>query len=976
VQKHLATYLSTEKVAPSRSVTLNVEPEPSLSPEAVKPWAAFLEEKSEKMILNPLSGGVFADQNRATGPSDLDLNQVYNPEVVDSPVKESDVPMGLRTFIDRVVKRSRCQHSEDAEALKGILGLELPAVIRLELAMTENNVKRWKCSLFETRTGTKQNGYLTERIISPKLVPLWKVVKDIVTVMFIFGYRDSFHNMYNRMLITFIHWCILANHVENNFIKVAKYKLAAFASWAKGSEMFPKNPFGDLDEPHNIFDKAFTTFLERYKRKNCSLIQRMYLMSFVDSICRGIKKGADRPGPDACHESCLATVKLFTRQDKPKLEYVHIDLNARTKEEKVKVINQPFINSQIRRSIDELLYNAPVYEPIYSHVPSFSSGTEAPVKDGGQCRVVKKYLGPKDHPLYRIKVKHGLFDGITRKPVNPYEGTDTVPLQSEVSLEEYYNPTNCKYVEMDVPSYHNDLDIPEIVERCLSERSVIHPIGLSEALKVRGITTPNPLETWLLKPLQKYLANCLLRFKCFAVTGTPLEPKHLFDVFKWSTDVDGSFVSGDYDNATNEMNSCYTREAILYICEKLKLDPRMTRLAERSLVDNYISYEWEDLKGSVNVVEGQQTEAQPMGKVLSFVILCIINFAVCRTSLELDRGRKVSMRQFPGLINGDDCCFRIKNFDTWVGVTSCVGLFNSIGKTFYSSEFVEMNSRTFLYERGNFFAVPFINFGLVRMVKRSEQCKGKESTFSPNDDSVYDIVNMGPCNRDLLMGLHSIYEEIDLLFMSQHAAKLADPRLMGIHKYIPEWLGGLGCDPGPRPYLKITDDQRRMASVVYKQLPEEPLSRVTKVKNCKLNDLINETFKNILSRTHLEQTTSRSMIDQENRVRNFDKENQSIYNSLLELLWRNMLIDDFFISPTKEGELASSKLAWKKLNRTQRMWKKAYQQLEYVRSKPLAWHKLWHQKAENAFPIVQSRGNTICLGSNCICCRYEYNLQD
>jgi hypothetical protein len=976
VQKHLATYLSTGVLATPHSVTLNIEPESSISPEAVKPLAIPFKEELNKMILNPPSGGVFVDQNRATGPSDLDLNQVYNPEVVDSPVKEADVPKGLRSFIDRVVRSSRCQHSEDAEALKSILGLELPSVTRLKLALVENNTSSWRMNPFVTRRRIEQNDYVTE--INPKLVPLWKVIKDIVTCIVIYGYRDTFHSLYNRMLITFIHWCCLAKEVEDNFIKVAKYKLAAFASWAKGSTMFPKNPF-ERDLPSNIFDQTFTIFISKFvNNKKKDLQERLYLMSLTDSICRGIKKGADRPGSDLCHQSCLATFKLFTRPDKPKLEY-EIE-NPMLIRNKVDKIDTETMKREIRRSIDELLQNAPDYEPAYNHTPSFSSGTLAPVKDGGQCRVVKESLHYKDHPHYRIKVKQGLFDGLKLKPVNPYPNDDTIPLPHEVELEEIYNPTCSKYVEMDVPDIQTDLDIAQLTKKCLSEPSVISPIGLAEALKVRGITTPNPLETWLLKPLQKYLAKRLLNFHCFAVTGTPLEPKHLNDAFKRSDDSDGPFCSGDYDNATNEMNSCYTREAILYVCEKLGLDADTTRLAERSLVDNYIVYKYKDKDGE-HLLEGQQTEGQPMGKILSFVILCIINFTVCRMALEIDRGKKISLKKFPGLINGDDCCFRIKNFDVWVGVSSCVGLFNSIGKTFYSSEFVEMNSRSFLFHDGTFIETPFINFGLIRMMKRSEQSIGKGAVNLNNN--VYDFANMGACHRDLLMGLHSIYEEVDHLFIHEQRSKLESKRLLGIPHYIPAWLGGLGLDPGPRPNIKITDAHRVMASIIYSNIEAEPLGRVSKVKNCKLNDLVNETFKNALNRVKpipLKETTSTTLIDEENRTRDLDKENQYIYNSILELLWRNCMVDDFFISPTEEGELEGNKLAWRKLNRTQRLWKNAYTQLIfdknndiiiYCKSQLLPWHKLWHQKQQNAFPVVRRRDNIICVGDNCICCRYE-----
>jgi hypothetical protein len=987
VQKHLTTKISTEELATLRVSRLNEDRTPSYPCEAVKPCTQSREETCDKMDLNSVESGSVNGQNSNLGPSSIDsyikyVEGSYNPRSVDSPVKVADVFSELRSYIDCTKDSNLCHLPEDAEVIRdSILRFKIPSVSELKEHLRRPAAKKLSVWLQHDRYFSRDR-YGEERIM-PALIPLWGVLKDVILTASVYGYRCVSKDLYARLVIVFIHWCILASHIDYNWIKVAKYKLAAFASYAKGSNVYPVSPFGELDNPAIIFDKQLKIYTDLTMGRK-ALSARLFHMSLVDSICRGIKKGADRPSQLDCHNSCVATVKLFTRADKPKLTFAmphqgyNSDLYDSLYPELRPVFGTEEVDKEIRRSIKELLRDAGEFKPTYSHVPSFSSGTEAPLKNGGQCKVVKESIGYKDHPLYRCKVKEGLFDGSKVKAVRPStEDKDPILRPRDVSLEETLSPSRCKYVELDTGENlktTDSLDIETLIVKCLNEDSVIHPIGLAEALKVRGITTPNPLETWLLQPLQKFLAKALLRFKCFTVTGQPLKAEHLNDVFSGTSELDGPFVSGDYDNATNEMNSCYTRTAIRFICECLELSPLYRRLAERSLCDNIITYTWTP-EGEVaydsevtQTIGGQQLEAQPMGKILSFVVLCIINFSMCRKALELDQQKKISMRDFPGLINGDDCCFRIKKFETWVGTTACVGLFNSIGKTFYSTEFVEMNSRSFIYDNGSFYETPFINFGLVRMMKRSEQ--GNGTTVSVLDTTIKDIINLGPCHTDLVKGLDFIYNEVDLIFKYTQHHLLTDHRLDGIPYYVPQWLGGLGMDPGSKPETKVTINHRQVAYSIYKNIKEEPVLRINPGKNCTLNDLVNETFKNILGRKNISRqvaqtTTSEFMIDQEGRFRNFEEENQAIYNKILELLWKNNPLAYFFSEPSVVLENAASRLAWRRLNKTQSLWKIAYTKV-HSRSKVLPWHKLWHQTKIESYPVVQLRANTIVVGNNCL----------
>jgi len=102
-----------------------------------------------------------------------------------------------------------------------------------------------------------------------------------------------------------------------------------------------------------------------------------------------------------------------------------------------------------------------------------------------------------------------------------------------------------------------------------------------------------------------------------------------------------------------------------------------------------------------------------MGCVFSFPILCIINLAVYRASLEADRGCKYRIRDLPVLVNGDDILFKTKNrhYKTWCGLIKGVGFEKSVGKNYVSSDFAMINSTYFRTTGGRIQKVPYLNVG-------------------------------------------------------------------------------------------------------------------------------------------------------------------------------------------------------------------------------------------------------------------------
>jgi hypothetical protein len=334
-----------------------------------------------------------------------------------------------------------------------------------------------------------------------------------------------------------------------------------------------------------------------------------------------------------------------------------------------------------------------------------------------------------------------------------------------------------------------------------------------------------------------------------------------------------------------------------------------------------------------------------MGKILSFVTLCIINFAVCRRACELDQGKHITMRRFKGLINGDDCIFRIKSFDIWSDVSSCVGLFNSVGKTFYSKDFIEMNSRSFILHASRLYETPFINWGLLRCQKRSSVAEDGEDKMSDK------ILNVGAVHRDLTKGLDFLYDEVNSLFRYLNSSFLLDETLTCVPYYIPEWLGGLGMYPGPQPKTKITFRQRQVAFDILMKINKEPVLHPSRLVQCKLDLLVNDVIKRLFKNGNVPILKTRHIIDQYGVSRDLEKDNTEAYNELLEQIWRKNLTDSSFEKVNEKLEKAAEALFWKKFYRNKTMWSRKFSKLPTT-SRPIMWERLWHQPQDEYLPVV------------------------
>lgn len=242
-------------------------------------------------------------------------------------------------------------------------------------------------------------------------------------------------------------------------------------------------------------------------------------------------------------------------------------------------------------------------------------------------------------------------------------------------------------------------------------RPSVKVVALSEPLKTRVITVGSHLSRCL-KPFQRALWESLGRLKPFCLvrnepflgfrdkerdhntyyrTPTPLRPT-------WSREMSVSiesecqrmecmyppesgflWLSGDFDAAT---------DGFIMSCSSILLEGILHSVSHRPTKD---WARWEVSPCRVNYPwgEGLQHRGQLMGGILSFPLLCLANYSLCRAVGLVDD-------QF--LINGDDLLARvtIEQYHRWKELGPSMGLYPSLGKNYLSPNFGLINSQMYL----------------------------------------------------------------------------------------------------------------------------------------------------------------------------------------------------------------------------------------------------------------------------------------
>lgn len=168
-------------------------------------------------------------------------------------------------------------------------------------------------------------------------------------------------------------------------------------------------------------------------------------------------------------------------------------------------------------------------------------------------------------------------------------------------------------------------------------------------------------------------------------------------------------------------------------------------------------------------------------------------------------GKPKLLRDCALAINGDDVALRSHQriYHIWQKITAFGGLEESVGKTYVSRDFVNINSTSY-YRLGSpvkiecrygeitrsretyLREVPYVNLGLLYGAKRSEAV-GRTDQGSP-------FTNLSArCKALLRYAPEGLKAKCFRRFTEHHSHLLKNS---GLPWYIPEWLGGLGLPSG------------------------------------------------------------------------------------------------------------------------------------------------------------------------------------
>jgi len=289
------------------------------------------------------------------------------------------------------------------------------------------------------------------------------------------------------------------------------------------------------------------------------------------------------------------------------------------------------------------------------------------------------------------------------------------------------------------------------------------------------------------------------------------------------------YLSGDFKAATDNLESWVSEQICNDIADELGLFP----VERRKLIESLTRHIFVDHEGTEHI----QTKGQLMGSITSFIVLCIANVTCLRWACEIDQRRQMSLESAPIMVNGDDGAAkcRVEGYKAWQRITSFMGFEESVGKTYFSKEFVEINSTLFYFDEHNesayyhkdkdtrvkvqlqegleyykiipgrevirytpFYLASYVNMGLLTGQKRSGRVSLNDTT-DPRS-------NIGTRYRELMkLSPYHLRCQVHSVFVEKHQNEL---KLYGnVPWALPEWIGGVGL----LGFLEPTEKDLRIA---------------------------------------------------------------------------------------------------------------------------------------------------------------------
>lgn len=360
-----------------------------------------------------------------------------------------------------------------------------------------------------------------------------------------------------------------------------------------------------------------------------------------------------------------------------------------------------------------------------------------------------------------------------------------------------------------------------------------------EALKTRTVTSGPSALYFALKPLQKKMWSVLSAHPCFTLTGQTISAEYIQQRMGKTLGPHHRFASIDYKNATNLIDG----RASEIVCDEISkiwnLEPHLVAAFKKSLTGHML------MDPRDESLFAMQENGQLMGSVTSFPVLCLINAAICRWTLELDQGKRVfsriPLKTAKLCVNGDDAVMPLtaNGLKIWERIGRYVGLQKSVGKVYFSKRILNMNSTSFRY-RGTPWSVkevecfepgrhlilreefyrqtPYVNMGLMMGKTRSGMTDPKKD--GTVGSRARELVRLCPHFLIPIQGKNEVFdltEKVLGCFIGNNKQKLEAANLPW---FIPEEFGGLGLPCVGKYQARELD--LRLARKIYEryQLPQ------------------------------------------------------------------------------------------------------------------------------------------------------------
>jgi len=613
---------------------------------------------------------------------------------------------------------------------------------------------------------------------------------------------------------TVAHWSEASRLLgEGGWMKWAKYKFAAFFhASTRQEDVGPEYPLpGFPDFPHVLCCGSAGRFIRL-------LLSSTFRHSFLASVLQ-VKKGCPRPSEKMVAAAVLKAFTALTTVRKQKKGGFLIEWGDIVDSYDDVLLTEETMKAQLVRTVKELFTRPFTDDDRYKMIfPSVSASFDTTKERGGKWADVNQFL----HRSGRV------FDPVAEGKVSDrnelYElGADvrfTRPSfvdikQITAHVDEFGQWDNGvrdedEYIGKGNRTFQFDLRRLEEYNRAIyqlldellgrTEISQVECVGLAESLKVRVITKGQGLMSEFLHPLQKFMWKTLFRHKTFQLIGTPVTPWIVQDVLGAKLKPGEFYLSGDYSAATDNLAPWVSETIGKAIAECCGLSATERKLLLMSLTGNH----FKPPHGVSPRYPTPQRWGQLMGSIVSFPVLCIANAAMCRWAIELTRGRRVSLDNSGLLINGDDVVFKTTKagYELWKRITAFGGLESSIGKTFLSDEFAQINSMNFrrleepldvhfhTIERGDFSRqlwfeqTPYVNLGLLFGLKRSGESVGADAIADA------DITFGARCRELIKFCPEELRYNVMALFIRHHR-KVLD-QAGACPWFVPEEFGGVG----------------------------------------------------------------------------------------------------------------------------------------------------------------------------------------